>query len=179
MAKRRFAVRLKDDEDALLRTLYREFEITIDDYPQRPDDLVRLVSTWNDLSGRDDSGPELLHYMISRRKDNKGSRKGWVKLGRNSGQSTGSPQLFLDADAFTHLDSIHEDFQIASDNYALNSQLAKKLQDEFARRTGRIVPSMVLAAAMISRRKAGALVTLRPRMDEQDLGFSDMDQIAN
>lgn len=179
MASRRFSVRLQDHEDALLRTLYREFGITIDQYPQRPDDLVRLVSTWNDLSGRDDTGPDLLHYMISRRKDNKGSRKGWEKLGRNTGGSFASSQPSLSEEDLKHLDSIHEELQIASDNYALNSGLAKKLQNEFARRTGRIAPSMVLAAAMIRRRKAGALATLRPKPDQEDLGFSDMDKVAN
>jgi hypothetical protein len=179
MANRRFSVRLQDHEDALLRTLYREFNIPIDQYPQRPDDLARLVSTWNDLSGRDDTGPDLLHYMISRRKDNKGSRKGWEKLGRNAGGNFERPHAALSEDDLTQLDAIHEEFQIASDNYALNSALAKKLQDEFARRTGRIVPSMVLAAAMIRRRKAGALATLRPKTDQQDLGFSDIDQVAN
>ena len=76
MSKRRFSSRLQDHEDALLRTLYREFDITIDQYLQRPDDLVRFVGTWNNLSGRDDTGPDLLHYMISRRKDNKGSEEG-------------------------------------------------------------------------------------------------------
>ncbi len=178
MAKVRRSIGLQDHEDALLRTLYREFNITIDQYPQRPDDLIRLVSTWNNLTGRDDSGPDLLHYMISRRKDNKGSRKGWEKLGRNAGGEFTPPRFSFSDDELKHLDTIHEEFQIASDNYALDGDIAKRLQDEFARRTNRIIPSMVLAAAMISRRKAGALATLRPKTDEQDLGFSDIDKVA-
>jgi len=79
MTKRR-CIGLQVHEDELLRTLYREYNITIDQYPQRPDDLIRLVGTWNNLTGRDDSGPDILHYMITRRKDNKGVRKGWVRL---------------------------------------------------------------------------------------------------
>ncbi len=179
MPKLRFALRLLDHEDALLRTLYREFYITIDQYPQRPDDLVRFVSTWNNLSGRDDTGPDILHYMISRRKNNKGARKGWEKLGRDAGGGFRRPRVALTEEDLAHLDSIHEEFQIASDNYALNSELAKKLQDEFARRSGRIIPSMILAAAMITRRKAGSLATLRPKASDQDLGFGDIDQVAN
>ncbi len=179
MKKRRFSLRLQDHEDALLRTLYREFNITIDQFPQRPTDLMEFVNTWNNLSGRDDTGPDLLHYMISRRKDNKGARKGWEKLGRDAGGEFKRPQVDLTAEELAHLDAIHEEFQIASDNYALNSELAKKLQDEFARRANRIVPAMILAAAMISRRKAGTLATLRPKATDQDLGFSDIDQVAN
>ena len=95
MAKRRSSIRLQDHEDALLRTLYREFNVTVDQYPQRPDDLVHLVSTWNGLSGRDDTGPDLLHYMISRRKDNKGSRQGWEKIGRGAGgEHQPNPSVF-------------------------------------------------------------------------------------
>jgi hypothetical protein len=179
MGKKRASLGLQDHEDALLRTLYREFDITIDQYPQRPEDLARFVRTWNDLSGRDDAAPEVLHYMISRRKDNKGNRKGWEKLGRHAGGGFKRPRVVLSEEELNHLDSIHEEFQIASDNYALNSELAKKLQDEFARLTGRIVPSMILAAAMIRRRKAGALATLRPKASDQDLGFTDIGQVAN
>jgi hypothetical protein len=60
------------------------------------------------------------------------------------------------------LDAIHEELQIASDDFALSAEAGKKLQEEFARRTGRVVPPMILAAAMIHRRKIGALATLKP-----------------
>ncbi len=66
---------------------------------------------------------------------------------------------------------------MASDAYALNADAAKRLQDEFARRTGRVLPPMILAAATIRRRKDGALATLKPRSGD-DLGFSDIDQVA-
>ena len=179
MAKRHLIIRLLPHEDELLRTLYREFDITIDQYPLRPDDLARLVSTWNKLSGREDTAPDLLHYMISRRKDNKGSRRGWEKLGRKAGGNFKTPEFDFSDNEWKHLDSIHEDFQIASDNYALNEEVGKRLQDEFARRAGRIVPTMILAAAMIRRRKAGALATLKPKPGDKDLGFADIDQVAN
>lgn len=174
MPSSRRTLRLLPHEDDLLRTLYREFNIPTDQYPHRPDDMVRLMTTFNNLTGRGEAAPEILHYMITRRK-----KKRWEKLGRDAGGDFTPPQLSLSEDDYTHLDAIHEEFQIASDNYALNSEVAKRLQDEFARRTGRIVPAMVLAAAMISRRKAGALATLRPKAKGQDLGFSDIDQVAN
>jgi len=36
-----------------------------------------------------------------------------------------------------------------------------------------------LAAAMIRRRKDGVLATLRPKAQENDLGFTDIDQVEN
>jgi len=99
-------------------------------------------------------------------------------LGHNAGGDFTPPQLSLSEDDFKHLDAIHEEFQIASDNYALDGELAKRLQEEFARRSNRIIPTMILAAAMVRRRKAGALATLRPKSDDNDLGFSDIDKVA-
>ena len=62
---------------------------------------------------------------------------------------------------------------------ALDDDLGRKLTDEFARRTTKIIPTLVLCAAMITRRKGGALTTLRPKKDEADIGFSDLDEIAS
>ena len=174
MPATRRLLRLLPHEDELLRTLYRNFNIPTDQYPQRPDDLIRLVTSWNELTGRNESPPDVLHFMISRRK-----KKNWEKLGRDAGGTFTPTEVSFTEEDNKHLDSIHEEFQIASDNYALNADAAKRLQDEFARRAGRIVPAMVLAAAMISRRKAGALATLKPKADDQGIGFSDIDKIAN
>ena len=176
MTKRR-SLRLQPHEDTLLRTLYREFNITIDQYPQRPEDLTRFVQTWNNLSSRDDTAQDILHYMISKRK-NLPHGPGWEKLGRDAGSDFKPDKLDFSEDQFMILDLIYEDFQVASDNYALDAELARRLQDEFARRTGLIVPPMILAAAMIRRRKDGALATLRPKSQENDIGFRDIDQVA-
>jgi len=37
---------------------------------------------------------------------------------------------------------------------------------------------MILAATMINRRKAGALATLKPKADNMDIGFSDINEVA-
>ena len=177
MAKRR-TLQLQPHDDTLLRTLYREFNITIDQYPQRPEDLTRFVQSWNNLSSRDDTAQDILHYMISKRK-NLPNGPGWEKLGRDAGGDFKSEKLDFSEDQFKTFDLIYEDFQIASDNYALDAEVARRLQDEFARRTGRIVPPMILAAAMIRRRKDGVLATLRPKAQENDLGFTDIDQVEN
>jgi hypothetical protein len=173
MATSRPTFRLQRDEDESLRALYREFDVPTDQYPHRPDDLNRLVSAWNQLTGRSESPSDVLHYMITRRK--KGQ---WERLGRNAGGNFQRPQVEFSEEEIAHLDAIHEELQVASDNYAINPEAARRLQEEFARRTGRIVPPMLLAAAMVGRRKAGALATLKPKSDDQDLGFSDIDQVA-
>jgi len=173
MATPRRTLRLQKDEDESLRALYREFDIPTDQYPHRPDDLQRLVSAWNQLTGRNESHSDVLHYMISRRKKGK-----WERLGRDAGEGFQRPQVAFTDEEIKHLDAIHEELQVASDNYAINPEAARRLQEEFARRTGRVIPPMMLAAAMISRRKAGALATLKPKPNDQDLGFSDIDQVA-
>ena len=174
MPVKRRSLRLQPHEEDLLRTLYRDFNIPTDQYPQRPDDLILLVSTWNSMTGRSESPPDVLHYMITRRK-----KKQWERLGRGAGKDFTPVMISFAKEQLAHLDAIHEELQIASDNYVLDSDAANRLQREFARRTGQIVPSMILAAAMINRRKAGALATLKPKSTDQDIRFSDIDEVAN
>jgi len=173
MAKPRTSVKMLPDEDACLRALYRQYDIPTDQYPQRAGELTHLVETWNGVTGRRESPADVLHYMVTRRKKGK-----WEKLGRKAVSSDSVMSEQFSDDDLHHMDAIHEELQIASDNYALNTELAKKLQSEFAKRTGRIVPPMILAAAMITRRKAGALATLRPKPQEGDLGFADIDNFV-
>ncbi len=173
MPKTRPALRLLPHEDELLRTLYRQLNIPTDQFPQRPDDLMGLVNAWNNFTGRNESAPDVLHYMVTKRKKSK-----WERLGRGARDGFTATSIHFTEEEYKHLDCIHEELQIASDNFALNSELADKLQHEFARRTNRIVPPMILAAAMIRRRKAGDLATLKPKTDDRDLGFSDIDQVA-
>lgn len=174
MPKTRQSLRLLPHESEVLRSLYREFNIPTDQYPHRPQDLLRLVSTWNELTGRHEAASDVLHYMVTRRK--KGQ---WERLGWNAGSDFVPPTVEFSDDELGHLDAIHEELQIASDNYALNPEFAGRLQKEFARRAGRIVPAMILAAAMIGRRKAGSLATLKPQSDGQDMAFQDIEKVAN
>ncbi len=108
MAKRR-SLQLQPHDDTLLRTLYREFNITIDQYPQRPEDLTRFVQSWNNLSSRDDTAQDILHYMISKKK-NLFNGPGWEKLGRDAGGDFKSEKLDFSEDQFKTFDLIYEDF---------------------------------------------------------------------
>ena len=173
MPTKRRPLQLPPHDDELLRTLYRELGIPTDQFPQRPDDLTRLVNTWNGFTGRNESPQDVLHYMVNKRKNGQ-----WERLGRTAGNGFAPQRLTFSPDELEQLDAIHEELQIASDNYAINPDAAKKLREEFACRTGRVVPEMILAAAMVYRRKNGNLTTLRPKADEHDLGFSDINQVA-
>ena len=106
MSQVRQSLRLLPHEDELLRTLYREFNIPTDQYPQRPEDLIRLVDGWNNLTGRKEQAAEVLHYMVTRRK-----RGLWVRLGRGTAEVLTAPSISLTEEEFEHLDSIHEDLQ--------------------------------------------------------------------
>jgi hypothetical protein len=173
MPTKRRPLQLVPHEDVLLRTLYRQENIPTDQYPQRPDDLLRLVNTWNGFTGRNESAPDVLHYMVTKRKNGR-----WERLGRTTCNTFTPQRQTFSPDELVQLDAIHEELQIPSDSYALNPEFAEKLKKEFARRTGRIVPGMILAAAMVYRRKIGNLAGLRPKTDEQTIGFTDIDEVA-
>tara|TARA_R110002095_G_scaffold215553_1_gene210108 strand:+ start:2053 stop:2550 length:498 start_codon:yes stop_codon:yes gene_type:complete len=162
------------DEDEALRALYLEYNIPSDQYIQRPDDLKLLVDSWNCLTSREETPTDILHYILNRRKQGK-----WEKLGRAAGKDFVRPRLAFTDEELAVLDEIHEELQIASDRFALDSELAQTLQQEFAKRTSRIVPAMILAAEMINRRKSGALATLKPKSGDEDLGFSDISQVGS
>ena len=176
MSKLKHSLRLQPGEDKLLRTLYKQFGVTSDRFPQHPEALQEFVETWNNLTGRQDSPADLLHYIFTQRKQGL-----WVKLGRKP-KSKYVPSdpihcRFTEED-WKHLDAIYEELQVSSDSFALDDELGQKLTDEFARRTGKIVPTLVLCSVMIMRRKRGALTTLRPKKDDDDLGFSDIEDVA-
>lgn len=162
------------DEDSLLQSLYVEANIPTDQYARREAELRTLVDTWNTLCGRSESHTDLLHYMMTQRKNKK-----WVTLGRSECEKMKDTAAGLSAEELLVLDKIHEDLQISSDRFALDSELAEQLKKEFALRTGRVFPAMLLAAAMIRRRKVGKLETLKPTKESCSVPFSDFDKVAS
>lgn len=174
MGSPRKSLKLLPHEKAALEALYVEFNIPTDQYPHRPGDLETLVRSWNDICDRSENSSDVLHYMITRRK-----KKQWVTLGRENCERLQGIAAGLTDEELHHLDAIHEELQVASDNFALNSELSEKLKKEFAKRTGRIYPGMLLAATMIRRRKAGALATLKPQKCDSAAPFADIDQVAS
>ena len=133
MSKRQH-LQLASFEDAALRALYREYGIPIDQFIHRHCELAELVKTWNEFTGRSETPQDVFDYMMTKRKSAQ-----WERLGRASARNPGPHAPCFTDEELTHLDAIHEDFQIASDKFATCPAAGKKLQAEFARRTKRIV----------------------------------------
>jgi hypothetical protein len=173
MTGNKWSLQLNLEQDKALRQLYRFYKVTTDNLPRVPRILGDLAGQFDALTDRNDSPEDLLHYMVTRRKDGL-----WEKLGRVPQPEEAYSVVKLDAEHWPHLDAIYEELQIGSDNFAFDEDLAAKFSREFARRTGRVVPALVLAAAVIARRKNSGLKTLKPKKDENDLGFRDIDEVA-
>lgn len=173
MATTKQSLRLSVDEDRALRVLYREFKVTTDNLIRLPSIARELVLQFNALTGRSDSVEDVVHYMFTRRK-----KAQWEKLGHVKPPEEAYEAVKLDSDHWPHVDAIYEELQIASDNFAFDDEMSKKFSQEFAKRTGKVIPPMVLAAAVISRRKKAGLKTLKPKRDDGDLGFGDIDQVT-
>ena len=179
MQTKRQAIRLSPDEDQLLRNLYNGFKITRDQYPRRPDDLQLLHQTWVGFSGRDDSADDLLHYIYCQQKAGKRCKYGnWPTFDGEHEKMPDTLQLRLTADDWNELGQIYVDLQIGSDSLLFQFDVSDRIAKEFARRTGKIVPPMILAAAVITRRKNGDLPTLRPKTDDDNLEFGDIDELV-
>ena len=175
MTTKKVSLRLVVHEEALLKHLYAERRIATDEYMRRPADLEDLVTTFNNLTGRKDSPTDLLHYMVTRRKKSQ-----WVRLGEECLRNSSSQVIELTSDDFIVLDEIYEDLQVGSDKLVFDEEVRDKFTKEFARRTKKIVPALILAATMVRRRKGGSLATLRPdNTATPAIGFQDIDEIAS
>src|SRR5262245_13240226 len=98
MPKTRQSLHLLPHEDELLRALYKELNIPTDQYPQRANDLVQLVNMFNNLTGRADSTPDVLHYMVTKRKNGQ-----WERLGRRAGNGFTPSTVQLTEEEYRHL----------------------------------------------------------------------------
>jgi hypothetical protein len=172
VARMKQSLRLNAEEKKALEMLYVEVGATTDNLPRVPAVLKALVDDFNALTDRNDSKEDVLHYMMTRRK-----KQEWPKLGHGKQLDEVHNAVKLVAEDWPHVDAIYEELQIASDNFACDEQLSKKFAHEFAKRTGKVVPPMNLAASVICRRKSKRLATLKPRPTQEDLGFSDIDEI--
>ena len=182
MAKRKKSIRLRPDEDSLLRQVYLSEGIPSDQYAKRPPgDLARFIRRWNTLSERTDSSEEVQHYIKTKRKN-----KQWVTFEGNHKRSEAIPEDILASDQWATLNTIYEETCIArglgSDNIDYDEGLAKEFSQSFARLTGLIFPGRYLLAILMHKRKRGDLPTIGDKEDSRDrrsdIGFGDIDDIA-
>jgi len=162
--------KLTVDDEETLKVLYVRQNIPTDQYKRRPDDLRLLAETFNDLTERSDDPDDLLHLMITRRKDGI-----WPKLGPGHKKLHAiPPDAFADAE-WGLIDSIYLDIGKGSDHYAYDVGLRKELTGRFSTLAGRVVPARVLCAALEQRRKEGLLPRLTDKPPEL---FADMNAVA-
>ena len=179
MAVHRKSIRLSPEADHLLRRVYLEFGIPIDQFSRRPEDLDRFVTHWNSLSGRADSPEDLLHYMRTKRKKHK-----WVTFEGKHQRFAALPDDVLTPEEWAHLTSIYENEcvsrNLGADNIDHDEVLAERVSRAFADLTGRILPGRYLLAILMAKRKRGNLPTIRDNGDRgPDIGFRDIDEIVS
>lgn len=174
MANLRKAIRLFPHEIQLLKQLYFEFRVPSDQYRRRPDELSRFVDSWNGLTGRSDAPGEILHYIITQRKQKK-----WVTFDGDHKRLRSMPADFLSPDEWGHLRAIYNRLlatqEIGSDNLQYDDGLADRLAKDFAKLANRVVPGQLLFAAIMARRKRGEWEKLPKKTD---CGFGDIDEVS-
>jgi len=172
---RRKTIPLSPDEDSLLRYLYRQYRIPIEQFLQRPNDLSEFVELWNRATSRNDTADELIHYMMTRRKDSR--RGGWVTF-KGKHQRVRSPgNSVLTPDEWSYIVDILQERRVTADNLATDHSLAQELNKRFALKFGRTIPISLLVASVIAKRKRGTLPKLGRKDDDQDMGFRDIDAV--
>lgn len=181
MPERKKPIPLSGADDRLLRRQYTTWRIPTDQFKKRPEDLAKYMEMWNNLSERDDAPEDILHYMITKRKAGERLIPRWpVFEGKHRTAPTTSG--LLNEKEWKILEQVCLDELIArglgTDNLAYRPELCDIIEEEFARRAGRVIPGLLLAAAIEARRKRGEWLTLRDDYNDPDVGFGDIDEIA-
>ncbi len=161
---------LSIDEKEMLNFLYVRQKIPTDQYKRRPEELRKLTDRFNALTERNDKADDLLHFMITQRKQGK-----WPKLGTAHRKLARVQLDLLTAEEWKILDEIYLDMNVGSDNYAYNVELRRELARRFSASACRLLPARTLCAALERRRKEGSL----PRLtDKPAKPFGDIDAVA-
>lgn len=71
-------IQMSNEEKEALKALYVEFDTPIDQFVQKRDRLVEMVSRFNKSVGGSSTPEEILHFMMNQRK-----RGLWPRLRRN------------------------------------------------------------------------------------------------
>jgi hypothetical protein len=177
MGVRRHSIALSPHEREILKHLYLEYRIPSDQYRRRPKELARFVRRWNDISERSDEQGEVLHYVVTKRKNGE-----WVRLEGNHERLPAMEPDFLTDEEWLALEAAYDEVLISrnlgSDNLAYSDSLAKEIGKEFAKRARRVVLPALLFSAIMAKRKRGEWPKLNPKPDDGDIGFSDIDDVA-
>jgi hypothetical protein len=162
--------------------MFLTWRIPVDQFDNRPEDLAHFVEVWNEATGRNDCGGDLVHYMKTQRK-----RGLWVRLDGNYVQA---PELVeLSADETEALVEIfYENVTLldnGSDVLSYDEEIANLIAKEFFAATHKIVSSHHLVAKLTALRKRGLLPKVGKRgqhppivpVEGDSIGFEDINQV--
>lgn len=170
---RRKTINLNPIEHETLARLYVARRIATDRYMHRPDDLRDLTATFNGLTGREDSPEDLLHYMQTKRRQNRrGQPQKFPTLNGNHLRLPIVVGRLVDPDHLPVLAKLHLEFGVGPEMFVQDREMARALERRFFEETGVRKRGYVLATAMIEFRKDGQLPKTGRRRDD---GFEDFD----
>lgn len=168
------SIKIFAHEDRLLKDMYLARRVPIDQYENRPSELEQFAQEWAARTGRHDSGPDLVHYMRTKRKAGQ-----WPRL---NGDHQKRPPLapFSPEETEVLVDIYYEHvvvFDHGSDSLGYEPEIAKLVAKEFYLRTRRRVRSHHLIAKLTALRKRGHLPKVGKRKRAEDEGLHDIDRI--
>lgn len=173
--QRRKKIQLTNNEDSVLRDLYRHFRVPDGQFRKRPKFAQHFLDVWNAATGRDDTLGDVLHYIATLRK-----QKLWVTLeGNHRRMPSGQGVVGFTPEACEIIDIEYSAMGIGSDNFSYELELVDRIHKRLIKELGYHLPRHVLVAGIIDRRKAGHLPkSQRDRPDpDGDIGFSDIDDV--
>jgi hypothetical protein len=176
-------IRPSEHDDGVARAVYFHKRIPRDQYKKRPEDLQELADTINRLTGREDKPDQWLRYIQNQQKATTRyllqGREPWPTF---DGEHQKAPALtsILSAE---QMESLRESYEIAVLPYELGTDAAvwhesvvAALAAEFTRRTGAIVPGILLLAIVEEKRKRGLWFKVG-RKRQVNLAFGDLDAL--
>jgi len=180
MPIRKKPIGLSEHDDRLLRAIYVQYRIPRDQYKRRPEDLEMLTETFNRLSGRSDSGADLIHYIQTKQKAKRRLKVPWPTF---NGDHKRAPAVSGHLTS-EQMEALREAYQaivlplsLGVDALVWNEEVADALAAEFTRRTGRIVPGLVLIAIAEEKRKRKLWFKVGRQRPDLGEDFGDLDKI--
>jgi hypothetical protein len=156
MASRKKAILVSPDEDQLLRHLYLAYRIPDGQYNRRDDELRQFTNTWNDLANRQDLPGDVLHYIVTQRKQ---KQKNWPRFNGTHKRLDAMPDDFLSTNEWAILEAVYLELvvprEIGSDSLQYDETLTAQVAREFYQQAKRAVSGRLLFAAIMARRKRG------------------------